>query len=118
MKLRRYGFFKELKHGDINGDSLIEQQSDKVFNFKEKCVKYLNSGHSLIVSPGLVKDVLNPENGIISSPSILTDGIWAWPEDLSYYVETYNVRPGTDFIESMKMNLWTVPDIRIDQLEF
>ncbi len=46
----------------------------------------------------------------IGSPDILTDGIWAWPGDLPYYVKHYNVRLPCEFIAHAKTNDWKVPN--------
>lgn len=45
----------------------------------------------------------------------LTDGVWAWPEGLSVYVEKYNVKLPIDFISHIKrMNFKIHADLEID----
>lgn len=120
MKLKRYGFFKELKHGDINGISLKDViYENAALNEKEQ-VGYLKSGIILIACTGIVRDVLDAANDIIGSPHILTDGVWAWPADLPYYVEKYHVKIPDDFVKYMESSCWTIPnegDIKITKLE-
>jgi hypothetical protein len=55
---------------------------------------------------------------LIGSPNILTDGLYAWPEDLAYYVEHYNVCLPEEFQQTAIRNNWEVPsNIDIDDLD-
>ena len=83
-------------------------------------INYLKKGIVFIACPGTVRDALNVTSGIIGSPHILTDGVWAWPADLAYYVEKYHVRLPDDFTQHMKSCFWTPPNgdnINIEELE-
>lgn len=109
-KVKQYGFFRELEHGISESDS-IKDFIDKInLKDKDKIVNYLASGHLFIACPGVVADILSESSEIIGCPNILTDGEWAWPEDLVYYVSKYNV----DIPELMKTfivnNNWKVPE--------
>ena len=110
MKLRRYGFFKELDHGDSNSESLKSLCETGKYDDLEKSriVQYLESGQVFIGCPGTVNDVLAKTDIVIGSPNILTDGEWAWPADLSYYVATYNIPVPIAMIESMRENNWSI----------
>ena len=57
---------------------------------KEQVVAYLRSGTTLVYSPGRDDDVLD-SNKSSGSASVATDGVYAWPRTLAYYVETYDV---------------------------
>ena len=117
MKLKQVGFFKELHHGSPDGGSLEASASDSKQESQKEILDYLNSGEVVVASPGLVKDVLDGGNKIIGSANILTDGVWAWPQDLIYYVETYNVRLPLEFVSHISGNNWTVPDVDVTAVE-
>jgi len=109
-QLKRYGFFS-----DIPFDKLKDQLSrlvDKVEHINKKHIlNYLRSGEGLIVVAGIVRDPLDPKRPIIGSPHILTDGIWAWTADVSFYVEKYNLHVPEEFVEEMQKNGWHVPRV-------
>ena len=98
--LKAVGFFRELAHGDSNGARLADLRRKEASTEEARVVEYLRKGVSLIVSPGVVYDVING-SGPIGTGGILTDGEWAWPDDLSYYVETYHVALPADFVNWM-----------------
>lgn len=110
MKLNRVGFFRELKHGDISGMSLKKAVRDAPLENEDRIIEYLNNGVTFCVTAGLVSDVLDESKGIIRNLEILTDGIWAWPSDLAYYVKFYHIELDTNFIEHIKRNGWVMPN--------
>lgn len=108
-KLKSIGFFKELPHGDIDGLSMKSLISSTRLMDKNKIVEYLRNGELMIASPGLAIDVLSDSQPIIGELCILTDGKWAWPSDLAYFVEKYSIELNNEFIDWMKYNQWKVP---------
>lgn len=120
MKLNRVGFFRELKHGDKFGMSLKKAVRNISSENEDRIVEYLDNGVVLCVTAGLVSDVLDESKGVIRNLEILTDGMWAWPSDLSYYVKFYHIEIDINFIEHIKKNEWTMPnkkDIDLSRLE-
>lgn len=109
-KLKRIGFFRELPYGEEDGDSLKSLVSKLDDPNKSEITDYLKNGILLIASPGLAKDVLGGNAEIIGGLCILTDGTWAWPSDLAYYVERYSVGLPKDFINWMHIQQWIVPE--------
>lgn len=108
MKLKKVGFFRELRHGDENGPSLktcirSEPQEDEA-----KIINYLKSGICFISCSGITQDVLDPSSEFRIPPHILTDGVWAWPQDIVYYVQKYHAQLPSIFVDHMKSNNWTV----------
>lgn len=117
MKLKQVGFFKELPHGEPHSASLSESINQMDDYLVKNITDYLNSGILFIASPGLAKDILSEKNEIIGSLGVLTDGIWAWPADLGYYVSKYKVGLPMDFVEHMKDNNWQKSEVNIMELE-
>ena len=86
-------------------------------NSIESICAYFDDGLPLIVTPGVAVDIIDETKGIAGSPSILTDGEWAWSGVLSYYVRRYNLKLDSAFIKTMKENDWKIP-IRKDELDY
>lgn len=113
MTLQRYGFFKDLEHGDEDGGELASLRGTAGYEpiLKEKVIGYLDSGELLIACPGLARDVFSDKNEMAGSPDILTDGQWAWPGDLAYYVRKYDVPVSVEMLRTMQSNGWKIPVI-------
>jgi hypothetical protein len=118
MKLKRIGFFRELRHGLSTGPSLRDSiRNGKQSSDAARIAAYLQKGTVFIACPGVVKDVLKKEGGpVIGSPHIRTDGVWAWPSDLAYYVTHYNVALPREFVEHIEGNGWQPPPAESIQL--
>ena len=86
-------------------------------NYIENICAYLDGGLPLIVTPGVAVDIIDENKGIAGSPSVLTDGRWAWSGVLSYYVRNYNLKLDSAFIETIKSNNWVIP-IREGELDY
>ena len=62
----------------------------------------------------LVDDVLDPARTGVAPLDVRTDGAWAWPGDLAYYVRTYAVPLPPTFVEHMAANGWHPPEMDVD----
>lgn len=107
-KLIRVGFYKELKHGRPDGESLKEVLQPIAGLDDAKLVQYLKAGKTMMVAPGPVRDVL--ANGIIGTLAILTDGTYAWPSDFAHYIERHHARPSADFLEHARARGFAIPE--------
>ena len=116
MGLRPVGYFRELAHGRPDGPSLREAMGSLPFEQRERVRRYLESGEALVVTPGLVGDVMDPSKPVLISPDVLTDGIWTWPGDLAYYVGEYGAGLPDAFLASMEANGWSVPPLSSETL--
>ncbi len=100
-RLQRVGFFRELRHGDPEGDSLAAARRAEAQPHQADVVRYLRACPVLIASPGPVRDVLQDDGDFIGTPSVHTDGVWAWPGDLAAYVERYHLALPAPFLEHL-----------------
>ncbi len=117
MNLISTGYFREMPDGrpdDLSIKDFINKNTDYPI---DKICAYLDSGLPLIVSPGVVRDVIDESKGNAGSPSILTDGKWAWSEALSYYVKNYHLLLNSHFLNTMIENGWKIP-IRENELDY
>ena len=120
MKLKRYGFFEELPHGDSDGGRLSSLRGAAHYDDAQlhRIVRYLNRCTLFVACPGLVTDVLVTGSTPLCAPHLLTDGDWVWPADLAYYVEKHLVPIPAAMLQAMERNDWTPPDaIDIASLE-
>lgn len=102
------GNFVEVGWDDIDSPSLKELRGKRGAAHKQEVVAYLRAGAAYIVSPGYDEDYFDPSR-LAADGSILTDGVYAWPSSLAYYVEAYDVALAPDFEAHMQRNHWKVP---------
>ena len=120
MKLKRQGFYREMPHGDKDDPSILQFIREEGESDEDKIYQYLSAGIIVVTCGGVVKDIINSNNGTAGCPDMLTDGIWLWPGDLAYYVKKYHLKLDEDFIKSMSNNGWhikNIPSIDYDNLE-
>jgi hypothetical protein len=109
-RLIKLGFFRELDHGESDGPSLDDCRAETPDPDDERIVRYLESGHLYTAAPGVATDVLAADPDVdIGPPHILTDGTYAWPADLPYYVRHYHVRLPRHFVIHIRRNDFQVP---------
>jgi hypothetical protein len=101
MKLKRIGFFQELPYGSQNDLSIYDIQKASLVD-EDKILQYLQSAVLFVAAPGVEKDVLSSSKRIIGSVKIFTDGIWAWPASLYYYLENYHIVLPEEFLEYVR----------------
>jgi hypothetical protein len=109
MNLTSVGYFKEMLDGSPSDPSIKDYIHKGTSDINEKICAYLDSGIPLVVSPGTALDIIDETKGIAGTPSVLTDGTWAWSGVLSYYVKNYNLLLDNEFVETMIANGWKLP---------
>lgn len=117
-QLRWIGFFRDLPHGDPQAPLLSESIRTEAQAEEEKVVSYLQRGVVLAGSPMVLYDIFDSEV-TVGTAYLLTDGVWAWPSDLPYYVSKYHCVLPLEFVQHMKSRDWTPPsqkDINLDEL--
>jgi hypothetical protein len=106
MPLLRAGFFRELEHGNRQGPSIIEATNQIAPPDRNRVVQYLRSGSVLAATACLAAEDWFDSTKTSGSVEVLTDGVWAWPGDLAYYVENYGVGIPAEFLAHMHANKW------------
>lgn len=117
MDLTSVGYFREMLDGSPSDPSINDYLNKGAGYPIEKICAYLDSGLPLIVSPGVAFDIVDEAKGVAGSPSILTDGKWAWSGVLSYYVKNYGLLLDSEFVDTMMANDWKIP-IRESDLDY
>jgi len=117
MKLKLVGNYKELPHGDKQGESLYGLISTVPCLNEYKIINYLKAGKVFSTSTSLAYDALSKDEIIIGGLSMLTDNVWGWASDLAYYVEKYHISIDRDFVRHMENNRWNIDKDSIDLRE-
>ena len=110
MFITSVGYFKEMPDGSPSDPSIKDYINKGTSSLIDKICAYLDNGIPLIFSPGTALDVIDETKGVAGSPSILTDGKWAWSGVLSYYVKNYNLQLDDKFIETIIENGRKIPE--------
>lgn len=116
MKLKRVGFFSDLRYGEPSERRIADCVRDICTEDQGKYSVYLSSGRMIIASPGFSRDIFSPDK-IIGPLSMLTDGVYIWPSDLAYYVRSYNVQLPEHFIAHGDELGWMIPEFEISNIE-
>lgn len=120
MNIISIGYYSEMPDSKTTDPSIKDFIGKEDVALVDKICKYLTSGVTLAVSPGIATDIINPEKGSIGTLATLTDGTWMWPGDLAYYVQNYKLKLPEEFVQTMERNNWIIPvkeeDIDIDSL--
>jgi hypothetical protein len=101
------GGFLEL--GYEGAPSLAALRGKRSDDHLAEVVAYLRAGKLLVMSPGLVHDPLEPGR-LAGKRSMRTDGVFAWPDSLAYFVERYRVELPAAFEHHMARSGWTMPE--------
>jgi hypothetical protein len=102
------GFFREL-HDDPRLPSIRAAVRSSRHPDEDRIVAYLEAGFCLAACGGVQHDVFDPSSDRVTSPDMVTDGVFLWPGELPYYVATHGVELPADFVAHMRQNGWTVP---------
>ncbi len=108
MNLIRQGYYREMPYAEDTDPSILDSIGKSNPEEIDNICSYLNSGIVLITCCGTSTDVIKPENGIAGTPSVMTDGTWVWPGDLSYYVKNYQLALSPEFVSDMRIKNWTI----------
>jgi hypothetical protein len=103
--VRKVGFFFELPLQE-RIDALRSICQETPHPEEEETVAYLESGAVYGAMPGVDEDVLSHAREIIGPTHIQTDGVWAWPQTLSYYVRRYHIALPEEFLAHMRLSHW------------
>jgi hypothetical protein len=112
----KVGFFRELRHGDADGPSLGELVAAGPVAVDPRMLGYLEHGPVMATTGRLVDDVLDPARTGVAPLDVRTDGVWAWPGDLAYYVRTYGVPLPDDLVGHARAADWEPPELGVDDL--
>jgi len=96
---------------------IVDLRSDNPQDNEDKIIKYLKKGYIFNWGGSLYsRDVINPEL-VDGQGAVVTDGVWAWSDQLDHYVENYHIKIPKEFVQHMEVNHWVLPNKNTIQLE-
>jgi hypothetical protein len=118
LTVRTAGMFVELgqtRHPEPP-QSIADHIAAEPLEDADLVTQYLDNGYLLIDMMDVERDVLDPEQEILSGSSIMTDGEWLWRQDLSYYVRRHHVALPPDLLTTIRERRYTVPSVDEERL--
>jgi hypothetical protein len=110
--MRRIGFFSDLPHGDAISQSLSEVVGRLSKDLADHVAEYLRAGTVILPTFGTrCFDVLSESNEDIGPLAVCSDGEWAWPSDLPFFVTKYQVDLPVAFIKHARQRGWRPPNL-------
>jgi len=100
-ELRKVGFLLEMPTSE-RVEFLNSHRRNVPHSDEERMIHYLESGSLCGVVPGVEEDPLGDTPTMIGAPNIYTDGFWAWPETIIYYLREYHLLLPEDFVKHMR----------------
>jgi hypothetical protein len=113
--MKRIGYFRELRHGEPDGPSLIAARDRLDPALRTQVAGYLKAGGVLATTGALTDDWFTKERRVAPLES-RTDGVWVWPADLAYYVEHYGTEVPAEFIRHTEAHGWVAPMLTDEEL--
>lgn len=77
----------------------------------DKVMQYLLGGEPLLVTDGLMDDILDSTQLLCVPMSFRTDGTWVWNEASAYYAEQYWLEPDARLLAQMRSNGYVPPAV-------
>ena len=107
-QLRKVGFLYNLPL-EARRVALRSMARESPDTDEDRIVNYLESGIACASVLLVEEDPLTDPPRLIGAPNVRTDGVWAWPETLTYYVRHYHVALPPEFILHLSLNGWRCP---------
>ncbi|GAB1695069.1 hypothetical protein [Krasilnikovia sp. M28-CT-15] len=117
--MRTVGFFRELepKRPEVFVDSLVEAVRPEPSDREDDIVNYLENGIPLVDIMESSRDVISGDRYVSGAPSILSDGVWVWRQDLPYYVQRYHLSLDPEFVRHAARSSFRITEQPLDKLQ-
>lgn len=96
--LRPVGFFIELRWPVAGMPTLENSRGEMNPEAVEAVAAYLDRGIPVFDIMEATRDPFDADSEVYGGPSLISDGVWVWRYDLSYYVRRYAAGLPHDFI--------------------
>ena len=77
----------------------------------DKVVQYLYGGETVLVTPGLMDDVVDTSQLYCVPMTFRTDGTWIWTEASAYYAEQHRLQPDAGLLAHLRRNDYALPEV-------
>lgn len=76
---------------------------------RDALAEYLAAGEPLLMTTGLIDDVIDVERREVVPLSFRTDGHWIWVDAIEYYLTEHGIAPEPGLLEHLRSRAGTVP---------
>ncbi|WP_433261105.1 hypothetical protein ACQPZF_25915 [Actinosynnema sp. CS-041913] len=99
---------------DAEGGPVFDEDHPRIADpaERERVLAYLGGGELLLGSGDTMADVVAPERGRVVPMNYRTDGVWLWPDAVSYYLEHHDLAPDAPFLAHIYLT--DQPPARLD----
>jgi hypothetical protein len=105
------------KERNTSTDSILNHICENpIYEDVDNIISYLKSGTIFALSLGIEKDILDNNNPIAGSGSVLTDGEWFWYDALPHYMKKYNFKLPTEFVQKIRYNNYLCKNVTRKEL--
>ncbi|GAA3050143.1 MULTISPECIES: hypothetical protein [unclassified Kitasatospora] len=83
---------------------------------REAVARYLRAGATVLLTPMLMDDVVDPGRRGVVPMGFRTDGRWIWTDTVTYYLEEYGLAPDPELLAHVREQLdepWTQPSAAV-----
>jgi len=78
---------------------------------RARLVTFLNDGTAILLSASHETDRITPSRGAVVPLSFRTDGAWIWTDAVTYYLETYGLRPDPGLCDHIAAAGYRCPEV-------
>ncbi|MEV6394384.1 hypothetical protein AB0M39_06295 [Streptomyces sp. NPDC051907] len=117
--IKRLGFFREFdpQNTDLSAPSIHDAVRPTGPQDEAGLVAYLASGTEIFSAMGAERDVMTGDAWIPGAGSLVTDGAWLWPHELSHYVERYHAQLPEEFSALVRAARYSAPPVPRHRIE-
>lgn len=109
VQLKRIGYYYQLPEMDRLHILKLLAHKEPLPD-EEAIADYLDAGLLIAAVPGVEDDPLLPDAPIAGALHVLTDGEYAWPKTLSYWVRRHHLLLPKEFLEHMRRAAYRLPN--------
>lgn len=109
VPLKKIGYYYQLPKADQLHILKLLTREEPIPDEAE-IADYLDSGLLFAACPGVECDPLLPEAPIAGALHVRTDGEYAWPETLSYWVRRHHLLLPNEFLEHVRRAAYRLPN--------
>lgn len=106
--LQGVGFYYRLPELDRLHILQLLAQTEPVHD-EEAIARYLESGLVIAAVPGVETDLLLPDTPFAGALHIRTDGYYAWPQTLSYWVRRHHILLPEAVLKHIRFSVYRTP---------
>ena len=78
---------------------------------RRRILHYLRSGEAVLVSEGLMDDVVEPTRREVVPLDLRTDGFWVWLDTTAYYLEEHHLAPPEELLAHVRAADYAMPEV-------